>query len=92
MEHRAPICLVAELQEAGGSLRVQGRELPGHGAARMHHHTAQKVFMRWLLENSEYGAHALRAPTKSYSPPAPPGGGQSNGGAQGILLAHRALP
>src|SRR5829696_1576223 len=52
MEHRAPICLVAELQEAGGSLRVQGRELPGHGAARMHHHTAQKVFMRWLLVTS----------------------------------------
>src|SRR5215204_1116298 len=49
MEHRATICMVAELQEAGGSLRVQGRELPGHGAARMHHHTAQKVFMRWLL-------------------------------------------
>src|SRR5215210_2939435 len=49
MEHRATICLVAELQEAGGSLRVQGRELSRHGAARMHSDPAQKVFMRWLL-------------------------------------------
>src|SRR5829696_7179496 len=46
MEDRASICLVAELQEVGGSLRIQGRELPGHGAAWLHPHPAQKVFMR----------------------------------------------
>jgi hypothetical protein len=51
MEGREAIRLDAELQEAGGSLRVQGRELPGHGAAWLHHDSTQKVFMRWLLGN-----------------------------------------
>ena len=49
MEHRATICLATELQEIGSSLRVQGRELLGHGATRVHRDLAQKMFMRWLL-------------------------------------------
>src|SRR5215203_1861468 len=62
MEHRAPICLAAELQEVGGSLRVQGRELPGHGAARVHSDPAQKVFTRWLLVSNflERRQHEVR--------------------------------
>jgi hypothetical protein len=49
MEGRTPLCLVAELQRLGATLRVQGGEHPGHGAARVHHDPAQKVFMRWIL-------------------------------------------
>lgn len=49
MEDRASICLAAKLQEVGGPLRVQGRELPRHGATRVHRDSAQKVFMRWLV-------------------------------------------
>jgi hypothetical protein len=50
MEDRASICLVAELQEAGGSLRVQGAELPGYGPTWVRSDPAQKVFMRWVLD------------------------------------------
>ena len=39
----------AKPQEAGGPLRIQGRDLPGFGATRVHHRSARKVFMRWLL-------------------------------------------
>jgi hypothetical protein len=42
-------CLALQLQEVGSSLRIQGGELPGHGATRVHRDSAQKMFMRWLL-------------------------------------------
>ena len=42
-------CLATELQEVSGPPRVQGQELPGHGAAWVYRDSAQKVFMRWLL-------------------------------------------
>ena len=38
---------------SGGPLRVQGREFPGHGATRMHRHSAQEMFMRWLLVSTD---------------------------------------
>src|SRR5512133_767019 len=49
MEDREAVRLASKLQEAGGSLRVQGPELPGHGPVRVHRHPAQEMFMRWLL-------------------------------------------
>ncbi len=49
VEHRASVCLATELQEVSSPLRIQGRELSGHGAARVHRDPTQKVFMRWLL-------------------------------------------
>src|SRR5215212_8870934 len=49
MEDREALRVASKLQEVGGALRIQGRELPGHGAAWVHRDSAQKVFMRWLL-------------------------------------------
>ena len=49
VEGRTSVCLATELQEVGGSLRVQGGELPGYGATRLYRDPAQKVFMRWVL-------------------------------------------
>src|SRR5215208_2512790 len=54
MEDREALRVASKLQEVGGALRIQGRELPGHGAAWVHRDSAQKVFMRWLLVCGTY--------------------------------------